>query len=251
MAHAGALDREGPMSTVLEQRTRLRLTPDRIFFGSMALAMLATVFVGFSPTYYLMRWTDAPALAPLVHLHGIAFSLWFVGFFVQTALISARRADLHKALGAGMIALAVAMVILGLNIAIGGDRAGTPRPFMDGRAFLLLPLTILALFVTYLTLGYRYRRRSDYHKRLMLLASLVMLVPAIARWRVPGLPGPVVGMIVTSFFLFVAWGYDWRRLGRIHPALLWGGLLLLASMPFRWLFGRTQAWQNFAAFLLA
>jgi hypothetical protein len=251
MANAGALDREGPMGTVLRQRARLRLTPDRIFFGSMALAMVATVFVGFAPTYYLMRWTAAPALAPLVHLHGIVFSLWYVGFFTQTALISGGRTDLHKALGAGMIALAVAMVVLGLTIAIAGDRAGTPRPFMDGRAFLLLPLTILALFVVYVALGYRYRRRSDYHKRLMLLASLAMLVPAIARWRVPGLPGPIVGMIVSSLFLFLAWGYDWRRLGHIHPVLLLGGLLLLASMPFRWLFGRTLAWQHFAGFLLA
>ncbi len=238
------------MATVHPSRLRVRLSADRIFFGSMALAMLVTVFIGFAPTYYLMRWTGAPPLPLLVHLHGIAFTLWFLFFFAQTALVSAGRTDLHRLLGMGGLALAVALVILGGSLAILGDRAGTPRPFMDGRAFLLLPLTILALFAIYVSVGYRYRRRADYHKRLMLLASLAMLVPAIARWRVPGLPGPLTGMIVTAFYLGIAWTYDWRRLGRLHPALLWGGLLLLASMPFRWLFGHTAAWQGFAGMLL-
>lgn len=223
---------------------------DRIFFGSMALVMLVTVFIGFAPTYYLMRWTGAPELSPLVHLHGVVLTLWFLLFLAQTALVGAGRTDVHRVLGAGGAALAVVIVILGTTVAIVRERP--PIPSLNVRQFLLLPLTIMTLYALFVALGVHYRRRADHHKRLMLLASLSLLVPAISRWGVPvGLPGPVVGMIVTAIYLLAAWAYDWSRLGRVHPAMQWGGLLLLASMPFlRWFFGQTDAWQAVAALLV-
>jgi hypothetical protein len=235
--------------TSVTVRLRLSGVADRIFFGSMALVMLVTVFIGFARTYYLMRWTGAPDLSPLVHLHGVVLTSWFLVFFAQTILVSAGRTDVHRVLGAGGAALAVAVVTLGTTVAIIRDHP--PIPSLNVRQFLLLPLTIMVLFALFVGLGFRYRRRADHHKRLMLLASLSLLVPAISRWGIPvGLPGPVVGMIVTSVYLLAAWAYDWSRLGRVHPAMQWGGLLLLASMPFRWLFGQTDAWQTVAALLV-
>jgi hypothetical protein len=51
---------------------------DHLFFSSMSLLMLATVFVGFARTYYLAGVFHAPLPSRIVHIHGAAFSCWIV-----------------------------------------------------------------------------------------------------------------------------------------------------------------------------
>ena len=96
--------------------------------------------------------------------------------------------------------------------------------------------------------GIRARRDPQSHKRLVLLATVALLPPALARWVIVylGLGPPVVLALSTLFVLpLVAW--DLRTLGRLHPATLWGGLLAIASQPFRlWLMG-TGTWLPLAA----
>ena len=58
------------------------------------------------------------------------------------------------------------------------------------------------------------------------------------------MPGLIAG------FVFWAWAHDRRKLGRIHPALLYGGVLLLVAIPFRGWLGTTAAWQPFAEWVL-
>src|SRR5438105_5569844 len=62
---------------------------DHVFFSAMALLMLATVFVGFAPTYYLAGMFRAPLPSLIIHLHGAAFSAWIVLLVTQTSLVSA------------------------------------------------------------------------------------------------------------------------------------------------------------------
>ena len=35
---------------------------------------------------------------------------------------------------------------------------------------------------------------------------------------------------------------DWKTLGRLHQVTLWGGLLLVLSLPARMAFAQTDAW---------
>jgi hypothetical protein len=49
--------------------------------------------------------------------------------------------------------------------------------------------------------------------------------------------------------VFAAMAYDrWTR-GRVHPALLWGGLFLIVSQPLRLFISGTDAWLAFATWL--
>jgi hypothetical protein len=57
----------------------------------MAALMLATVFIGFAPTYYLAGVFQAPLPNRLIHVHGAAFSCWMLLLIVQTSLVSAGR----------------------------------------------------------------------------------------------------------------------------------------------------------------
>jgi hypothetical protein len=76
----------------------------------------------------------------------------------------------------------------------------------------------------------------------MLMATLAMLPPAIARLVIFfGLPPPVLIVAATLFVVpMVAW--DWKTRGRLHPVTLWGGLVLVLSLPIRFAILQTDAW---------
>jgi len=98
--------------------------------------------------------------------------------------------------------------------------------------------------------GLYWRRRSETHKRLMLLATITILTPAIARvprWFGPGGPPYTIGG--TCLFVVACMAYDRAAHGRIHPAFLWGGLFLMLSLPLRFAVGNTDTWLSVARWL--
>jgi hypothetical protein len=77
----------------------------------------------------------------------------------------------------------------------------------------------------------------------MLLATMALLPPALARWIVfyLGFGPPVVLALATLFVVpLVLW--DFRTRGRLHPATLWGGLFLVLSVPVRLAIAFTNTW---------
>jgi FtsH-binding integral membrane protein len=232
-------------SAVLEERNR-----DRRFFTGMAIAAALTVFVGFAPTYYLRGLFDARPLSPLVHLHGIVSTAWILLFLTQTSLVAARRTDLHRRLGIVGVVLAVGVLGVGFVTAVTAARNGvTPPGGPPPLAFLSVPLGTLFAFGLLAATGLYNRRRSETHRRLMLLATIAILTPAIARFRHLGFGGPPLAIGGTCAFVLVCFCYDRLAHGRIHPAFLWGGLLLMLSLPARFALGRTETWLAFASWL--
>jgi hypothetical protein len=83
----------------------------------------------------------------------------------------------------------------------------------------------------------------------MLLATLAMLVPAFARFRWFGPGGPPVAIGGTTLLIVAAMVWDRRVHGRIHPALLLGGGLLILSLPARFALTQLDAWLPIARWL--
>ena len=230
-----------------EVRARQR---DHWFFSGMALAAAVTVFVGFAPTYYLRSFSAAPPLSPLVHLHGLLSTGWMLLFFTQTALVSARRVDLHRRLGAAGALLAPILVVVGFLTAVAAARLGvTPPGGPPPLGFLAVPIGTILAFGILAGVGLSQRRRPETHKRLMLLATIAMLTPALARFRYFGPGGPPVAIAGTSLFVLSCMLYDRLSHGRIHPAFLWGGLLLILSLPLRFALTRSDTWLSIAGWL--
>jgi hypothetical protein len=223
---------------------------DRLFFSGMAVAAALVVFAGFAPTYYLKDVFGAPALSPLLHLHGLIFSSWIVLFVVQTRLIAGRRTPLHRRLGVVGGVLAVAMLVVGTMAAIASARRGfTPPGGPPPLTFLIIPLGDLVVFSVLVGAALYFRRQSQTHKRLMLLSTLALLTPAIA--RLPGIAaaGPPAFWGLTDLFIVACFAYDRVTSGRIHPAFKWGGLFVLAMQPLRLIVGGTGLWLAFAQWL--
>ena len=91
----------------------------------------------------------------------------------------------------------------------------------------------------------RYRDKEA-HKRLMILAYASIMPAAVA--RLPGvLPlGPFGFFGLAYLFAFFGMAYDVISRRRIHPVYVWGGLLLVASVPGRLMLSGTSAWLAFA-----
>jgi hypothetical protein len=220
---------------------------DRLFYMGMSFAILVTVFVGFAPTYYLKGYFHAAPLTPLAHLHGVVFTGWILLFATQTALVAARRVDLHRRFGVIGAAVGGLLVVVGLTIAIVSARRNFAAGNDGALTFLAIPLGDMCVFLILAMAGIHYRRRRETHKRLMLLATVSILDAAIARWPLAFIAaGPVAFFGITDLFVVAGPAYDFGSRGRVHPAYVWGGLLILTSQPLRLAIARTDAWLAFA-----
>lgn len=254
---------------VISVAPRAWILDERRFFTGMALAMAAAAFVGFAPTYYLAEWNDAPRplLTPSVHIHGALCTAWMLLLVVQARLIAARRPDIHRLAGIAGAALGLAILVTGFLIAIGSERrvhtAANADTIADPYVFLIFPLSAVGLFALFAIIGIAKRRNSGAHKRLMLLATMSLLGPALARivtrtmlaFATPGtpfvgLPGAIGALLLVDLFLAALVAYDFATRGRLHPATLWGGGFFLLSEPLRVAIGYSQPWQDFARMLM-
>lgn len=153
------------------------------FFMAALIGIFAVVVIGFAKTYYLKVAFGTPALPWLVHLHGALMTSWFLLFFTQACLISTHRAHWHRRLGVFGALLALAIVVIGPIVLMHATERALHAPHGD-RFFIVIfgvDLVILTDFAILVASAILLRRRSDWHKRLMLLATCSILLPAISR----------------------------------------------------------------------
>jgi len=91
----------------------------RYFYVWIAGACVAVAFLGFAPTYWARVATGSFKAAPIIHLHGLLFSLWTLFFFAQTWLVASGQVMRHRAMGLIGISLATAMCPLGTQLPLG------------------------------------------------------------------------------------------------------------------------------------
>jgi hypothetical protein len=84
----------------------------------------------------------------------------------------------------------------------------------------------------------------------MLLALISILPPAVSRWPM-AVNRPAVIAIVMVAFLAAAPVADLVSGLRVHPVSLWGGLVVIASMPVRFAVSTTHTWHRIASWLIA
>ena len=231
--------------------THLRF--DDFFFPSMAVIILATVFIGFARSYYLAGVFHAPLPNLLVHIHGAVFTSWIVLLITQTSLVAGGCVDLHRRLGLLGFAVACVMVILGVMVATDS----MARHFAPGnigvsdKAFYAVPIADMGAFATLICFGFRHRFHPAAHKRLMLIATIVITDAAFVRWPVPVAWWNLqTAQICCYTLLLLLAGYDLWSTKKIHRATLWGSVFVVVLQQMRAPLGHTALWQSFAAWVL-
>lgn len=229
----------------------LRSRSDRKLFVAAGPAILAVVFAGFARTYFLRGLFFRDALPLLLLVHGAVMFAWFALFFVQTCLIERHRVTLHRKLGAFGAVLAAAMLVIGPYVAFRAAAREVHADAEDAGLFLAIlgyDCVIITLFAGFVACAIAWRGRGDYHKRLMLLATLSLLTPAIARLPLrDNLAVILLGdLCVVACVTADAWLHR-----RLHPVFIVGAPLILAATWLAYVGAGTRTWMNFARMLVA
>lgn len=200
-----------------------RMSGEPAFFAGMAAACAIVVIVGFGLNAGLGRGRYAE-LPGAVYLHALLYVGWCALAVAQPVLIGTGRWSLHRTLGWAGAALAIAMAVSGLAVTVAGVRAGRTQP---ANIFLMLNILTVVCFLTLVIVAVRTRRATDWHRRLLTCATIILTGAAWARILPMDLLGPLGLAAITLIVLgFVAWGarHDRRTRGRVHPAWYWGGV---------------------------
>ena len=205
------------------------------YFQITAITITAIISAGFVPLYTLRLLRDDPFLTPLVQAHGLAMVSWIALFLVQTQLIARARAGLHRKFGVFGVALIIAIPTIGIPVLLNAAARRAHGAF--GGPFYLRLVAFdgvnLLLFACLAACGVAMRSRSDYHKRLMLLATLSLLGPAFGRLTeyANGLRGgnDLAVLLLMLGCLVACVAVDSLWLHRLHPAWIWGAAPVAAA----------------------
>jgi hypothetical protein len=229
----------------MSQRIQAPPFREHIFYSGIALAFILCVFVGFSRTYYLKGLFGTPHLSWLAHLHGAMFTAWTVFFLCQVALVAAGRTELHRRIGKAGAVLGVGVVMMGAVMTLHSMHAGyaSGRPRMA--ALLINGFMNLFLFSVLFGAGLLFRRKKEIHKRLMVLAMLSLIIPAIARMPIPFY---LIGWVIFAFSL-TGVVYDVIVLRRVHLTSIMGVLLINVASPLRFIIADAPSWQRLSEWI--
>ena len=167
-----------PLSTSAAARRQ-----GHVFYASMALVAIVVTIVGFGPTYYFSPFVTVPALPMLTHVHGAVFTAWLLLFTLQVTLVFRNRTDVHRRLGPVGAVLSVAMIALGIMMIVVRARRGDRGGFEDAQTLAAFEFGDMAIFATLVGAALYQRKHSEAHKRLILLATISLLLRLSAAGR--------------------------------------------------------------------
>ena len=160
---------------------------ERYFYLFMSLLITVVVVYGFS--YTINQNLLHPRVQPpqIVYLHSFVFSAWVLFFILQSALVRSHNVRLHRTLGWLGAGLAVSVLVLGYTTSTAVLRVAIQRrlPFPTV-SFLIVEIMELVCFAVPFALAIYWRKRPDFHRRLMLIATCALTEAAFG--RIPSLP---------------------------------------------------------------
>ena len=214
---------------------------DRNFFLLFVAICWFGVLMGFVPPS-IERWNgNADYPAPLIlQAHAIAFSCWLVLLTVQVGLVRTKRMAVHMTLGLAAFGLIPVMAVTAFLSEIYSQRFYLDHP-PNSQAFFIIPIFYLIAFTALAASAVLLRKDPTAHKRLILLATTVIVGAAYTRWIGPPLTrlagDGYVGMLVNTYTatnLILLWAavHDLRTRSQLHwtykvavPAILAGELV--------------------------
>ncbi len=209
---------------------------ERNFFMAFVVLAWVVVFIGFYPSVAGRMRGEADYPAPLVlELHVAAVSAWLILLSGQVALIRSRRIAVHRRIGVMLAALIPVIVITGIAAEIYSQRFFSPR-FPENLRFFIAPLLEMLGFAIAALWAWKKRHEPAAHKRLIVVATAILLVAPFARWWGEPLYELVgdgfTGMIVHNFagpdlLVILAAGFDRWKFGKVHRVYL---IALLAML---------------------
>jgi hypothetical protein len=200
---------------------------------SMHAVLLLAVLIGFAHTFYLRPLFSSRLLPSILYVHGAVLTVWFLLTVLQGWLVLTQRVALHRRTGYAVAIYAALVVVMGLAADLRMVTEIT-SPKDPENILFWGNLFSLVLFATYVSLAVIFRKHPEVHMRVVLLASISIVGPALARFAdfLPGgfaaRPVYAVAGLLGLFGSLIAFDLTVRR--RPHPASWIGAIAFVASL---------------------
>jgi len=215
------------------------------FFMLIGLIGFLAVFIGFGKT--LPPAIKDSSTPTILYIHGAFAFGWLCLFFTQASLIRYDNFRLHKTLGILGIFVAIGTALTMLPAGIyqvqtelksgNGEASYSSMIGVTSSAFMFLSMVIAGLLT---------RKKPQIHKRLMLLATILLLWVAWFRFRhyFPSIPRGDIwfGLVLPNTLIIASWIWDKRVNGRVNPVLGWVGALIIAEQTIETFMFDSSVW---------
>lgn len=243
------------MATVMTQPTRARAPAQFRPYLPVAIFALVAAFVGFWANYYGRIFTGTVTTPPIIQLHAAIFIGWLLLVITQATLAARGRMALHMKLGRYVMAYGVGVVVIGLvgTIAAFGMHLDAGR-LERARALLFIGFTDMLVFAPFLIAAWVNRSKPEVHKRLIVVATTVLLIAPVHRmhWFLGGPPAPDLAVLAIWLLpIYVGMIYDGVTRRIVHPVYVLGVLAILFMKYWRVHIMRSDAWRSTADWAVA
>jgi uncharacterized membrane protein YozB (DUF420 family) len=223
------------------------------FYLGFSLVGLAAIAIGFSTTFILPMYRGTFVAPAIVHLHGALALSWIVLLITQSSLVRAQLTPLHRRVGLIGLPLAIGILATGVLVAFWAARRDYPSQGPVAASLMVGVFTTLTLFALLVGLAILWRRWPDWHKRLLLLATILVLWPAWFRFRhlMPWVSRPEfwLAYIVALSPIGVAALRDRWKYGFVHPVWVYFGTAVILEQGLEVLAFDSPAWRSIGMWL--
>jgi hypothetical protein len=234
----------------LTSRRAVSWTGDRIFYSFLTWTIALVTVAGFAHSFYFRRHFGTSAnLTPLLVAHGTVMSMWTILLVAQSSLIAAHQTRLHRKVGMAGVVLALSITVMMMVVTFIRGRVRFAENRALGEFVFNVSMLSPAIFAILMVTAVRLRRRTEYHKRLVILAATELISAALARLPIVG-ASPLGFFAASDLFVLSLVVHDLAKQRSLHPATLWGGGLLILSQPIRVLIAGSPPMVALAARLL-
>jgi hypothetical protein len=162
----------------------MRRILDKYFYFFMSLLIAGIVVYGFSRTIGQRLFHPQVKPPTLLWFHGSVFFGWVGLFILQSLLVRTRNTQVHKRLGWYFAGFGAIIPILGVTITRVMARFQVTTLHenpLERFPFMAIPLQDMVAFTGAFGLAVLWRKRPEYHRRLMLIAACALTAAAWGR----------------------------------------------------------------------
>lgn len=194
---------------------------DQGFFTGLSIALSLLIVVGFGQL--VARGINIPSTYPLrVHVHAFFLISWLVTFSYQNWLAYKGNIARHRMLGKAAILLVAAIVVMNGYVTVMTVVDGRLAPQFTPGYFFALGAADTLFFAGLVAWGIARKRNTQWHRRLLFGATLILAAAGINRIvnaPLGDLAEPVSIAVQLSFLAVMAWN-DRRVYRKVHAATL-------------------------------
>ena len=203
----------------------------KLFLSIGAIGLFA-VLTGFSTTFLIPLGKGTFKAPLIIYIHGAFAFSWICLFITQSLLVQTNNVRQHKFLGFLGIIIATGVTITIIPVGLYQVEKDLSQGLgQTAISPIIGTITSAIIFISLVLVGILKRHEPSTHKRLMLLATILLLWPAWFRFRhiFPSVPNPEIwfAIVLADSLIIISIIWDKITYGKFNPVLLYIGLFVI------------------------